>query len=192
MSQQINLLATKTSAATSAWAGLAVLALVLVSLLGAWGVRQGDLRSAQEAEAASAQQLRNAKTVLDAKTQRKEKDLGAEIVALRPQADGAQKFLAQMGELGNQKGYARYFAALTTVSEPGVWLSSVSVEKSGKTMRIRGHALRKESVMRYAQQLNALFADDGVQFTALELSPEVAGGQVEAKPQSSAVTFTLY
>jgi len=192
MSQQINLLATKSSAATSAWAGLAVLALVLASLLAAWGVRQGELRSAQEAEAASAQQLRQAKALLEARKQREGADLGAQIAALRPLADAAQKFLAQMGEMGNQKGYARYFSALTTVSEPGVWLSSVSVEKSGKSMRIRGHALRKESVMRYAQQLNALFADDGVQFTALELSPEAAGGQGEAKPLATAVTFTLY
>ncbi|MBS0370702.1 MAG: hypothetical protein JSS57_16075 [Proteobacteria bacterium] len=191
MSQQINLLVMKRSGSASALATLAVLGMLLVSLLTVWGVRQSALRAAQETEAASALQLQQATATLQARTQ--QKGLDAEIALLRPKAEAAQKFLAQMGELGSRQGYARYFSALTNASEEGVWLSSVTVDRAGKSVQVGGHALRKESVMRYAQRLNTLFIEDGVQFTSLELTPEAAGSKPgEAPRPATATAFKLY
>jgi hypothetical protein len=191
MSQQINLLVIKRSGSASALAALAVSGLVLVALLAVWGARQGELHRVQEAEAASALQLQQATAILQARAQ--QKGLDAEIASVRPKAEAAQKFLAQMGELGSRQGYARYFSALTTAGEEGVWLSSVTVDRAGRSVQVGGHALRKESVMRYAQRLNALFAEDGVQFTALELTPEVSNGKPgEAARPATATAFRLY
>ncbi|RTL34977.1 MAG: hypothetical protein EKK49_07940 [Rhodocyclaceae bacterium] len=191
MSQQINLLVMKRSGSASALATLAVLGMLLVSLLTVWGVRQSALRAAQETEAASALQLQQATATLQARTQ--QKGLDAEIALLRPKAEAAQKFLAQMGELGSRQGYARYFSALTNASEEGVWLSSVTVDRAGKSVQVGGHALRKESVMRYAQRLNTLFIEDGVQFTSLELTLEAAGSKPGDAPRpATATAFKLY
>lgn len=191
MSQQINLLVVKRSGSVSARAALVASGVLLASLLTVWGVRQGTLRQAQEEEAASALQLQQATAILQARAQ--QKGLDTEIAGLRPKAEAAQQFLAQMGELGSRQGYAHYFSALTTASEEGVWLSSVTVDKAGKSVQIGGRALRKESVMRYAQRLNTLFAEDGVQFTSMELTPDVTGSKPgEPARPATATAFRLY
>jgi hypothetical protein len=192
MSQQINLLVVKKIGVDSAWTASAALALFLLVLLGVWGVRQSDLAAAREAEAASALQLQHTQARLQALMQPQGAEVAAEIAALKPEADAAQKLLAQAGDLGSPQGYARYFSLLTTVAEDGLWLTGVTVEKAGKTVRISGHALHKESVLRYARRLNALFADDGVKFTGVEMSPLTAGKPGDLNPLLTAVAFKLY
>lgn len=197
MSQQINLLVRKRSGAGIAWLVLALSVLLPVSQLGLWAVRQGDLTRAQAAEAATTRQLQDAKARLQARTPQSGTNYGAEIEALKPRAEAAQKMLDRVDELGSRQGYGRYFGALASVNEEGLWLSSVTVNKAGKAVGISGHALRRESVLHYAAQLNALFADAGVQFTALELAPESAGNPSAGKPGEpgaalNAVAFKLY
>ena len=192
MSQQINLLVRKSAGFDSTWAALAALGLVLLSLLGLWAVKQGDVARAQEDAAASARQLEDVKARLQARTQRSGTDLGAEIEALKSRAEAARKTLERIGELGSQQGYSRVFSALASVGEDGLWLTSVSVNQGGKSVSISGHALRQESVMHYAERLNGIFSDAGVQFTALELSPVSAGKPGDPGAQLNAVAFKLY
>lgn len=194
MTQQINLLVVKSSGDRYAWLALAALGLLLLLLLGFWGIRQIGIVKAQTTRAASEIKLREAKAKLQAgMQQQKDNNLSAEIAVLRPQADMAQRILAQAEELGSQQGYARTFSKLATITEEGLWLTNVSVGKSGKSLRISGRALHKESIMRYAERLNAVFSDDGVQFTALELSPETVGKPGDdAKSQITALAFKLY
>ncbi|MDO9449391.1 MAG: hypothetical protein Q7J21_02820 [Rugosibacter sp.] len=192
MSQQINLLVARKRGDGSLRIALAALGLVLFLLLGFWGMRQGDVVAAQAAEAASALQLQHAQARLQAQILRPGAGLAAEIAVLTPQADAAQNLLTLADALGSTQGYARHFSLLTTLAEDGLWLTSVTVDKTGKSVRIGGHALRKESVMRYVQRLNTLFADDGVQFTALELSPVSVGKPEDTNAQLTAVAFNLY
>lgn len=169
---------------------LAVLGLLLLTMLGLWGMRQGDVAKAQQAETASSQQLAEA----NARLQKFMSGTGleAEFAALKPQAETAQKIMAQANNLGNQEGHAKYFSMLASLPESGLWLTNVAVDKSGKSVIISGRALNKESVMNYARRLNALFADSGVQFTSLELRHEAFGKQEKSGPIYSDVAFKLY
>lgn len=191
-SQQINLQGQKKNELDFSRAAVAALGLVLVLLLGFWGMRLWETAAARAAEAASARQLQEANARLQTLVQQSESDLGIKIAAIKPQAEAAQNILAQAGNLGSQQGYARYFSSLAAIAEDELWLTNVAVEKAGKSVRLGGRALHKESVIRYAQQLNAFFADSGVQFTALELTPESAGKQGTPGPQLTAVAFKLY
>ena len=191
-SQQINLQVQKKSGFDPAQTALAVLGLVLLSLLGLWGMGQGKVAAARAAEAVSALQVQHANAKLQMQTQQSGSDLAAKIAAIKPQAEAAQKILAQTGDLGDQQGYARHFSSLASITGDDLWLTNVTVDKAGKAVRISGRALHKESVMRYAQRLNDLFAGDGVQFTALELSSESAGQQGNPNAQLTAVAFKLY
>jgi len=189
--QHINLQTRQKSGYDSTWVAPAAFGLALLSLLGFAGMRQTEVATAQKAEAASAQQLQQAKAKLEAPKPQSD-ILGSEIAALRPQADAAQRILAQAGNLGSLNGYAEYFHSLATISEEGLWLNNVSVDQAGKSISVSGRALQKESVMRYAQRLNARFAEYGVQFTALEMTPETVGKQGDPKAQITAVMFKLY
>lgn len=188
--QQTNLLHRKELDLGFIKPALAALGLVLLSLLGLWGVRQDDVAKARQAEAASAQQLQEA----NAKLQHLMSGTGleAEFAALKPQAEIAQKIMDQANTLGTREGHSKYFSLLASISEDGLWLTNVIVDKSGKSVVINGRALHKESVMRYARRLNALFADSGVQFTSLEMRHETFGKQGDSNTQYSNVSFKLY
>ena len=191
-SQQVNLQLRKENESKFTQVALAAMGLMLALMLGLWGVRLGETATARAAEATSARQLKEANARLQTLVQQSESNLDAEVAALKPRAEAAQRILAQAGSLGSQQGYARYFSSLATIDEDELWLTNVTVDKVGKSVHLGGRALHKESVIRYAQQLNALFADYGMQFTALELTPESAGKQGGSKPQLTAVAFKLY
>lgn len=192
MSQQINLLARKTHGLGPMGRALAIMGLVLALLLGVWGIRQGQLASAKAAEAASASQLQQAEIKLKSWTLESGADLDADMAALKPRAEAAQRVLAKMAELGSQQGYAGHFSALTTITDNGLWLNSVAIEQGGKSVRIGGRALRKESVMRYAERLNGLYAGYSVQFTSLELTPEAFAIPGDPVNKLNTVAFKLY
>ena len=192
-SRQINLLHEQRGKEFNfTWGMLAALGLMLVTLLGLWGVRQSELVKMRMAEVASARQLQEAKDRMQELVKKSEVSMGAEVAALKPQAEAARKILAQANTLGSQQGYARYFSALATIAEDELWLTNVKVDNVGKSVHLSGHALHEESVIRYAQQLNGLFVGYGVQFTALELNNNAAGKQANTGSQPTAVTFKLY
>jgi hypothetical protein len=179
MSQQINLLAPKESTARAAlWplAGLVVLVLGLLAYLQSIVAETGRLSAVATA---SGQQLDKAKaSLLLLQTQKgKQGDpvaIKADIAALRPQAEAVSQLMKELrsGSLGSSEGFGRYYRALGSVSEDGLWITSVSVSRGGMAMSVNGRALNNDSVMRYARRLNEAFAPFGVRFNSLELTPE--------------------
>jgi hypothetical protein len=192
-SEQLNLESIQTrSGLNSVKKELAVMGLVSLTLLGIWGMKQRELVSERSNEATSALQLRDAKTSLQNAVKKSEPDLETEIAALKSQSDAAQKILAMAESLGSPQGYAQHFSLLASLSREGVWLNSISIDKGGKSVRLSGRAMQKESVLHYSRRLNDTFAPQGVQFTSLELTSEFVARQGERKPQLAAVNFNLY
>jgi MSHA biogenesis protein MshI len=192
-SEQINLESIQASSQlSSVKAEMAVLGVVALTLLGVWGIKQRDVSTERSIEAISAMQLREAKTLLHNSVKRSDKDIETEIAALKSQADAAQKILAMTVSLGSPQGYAQHFSLLASLSSEGVWLNSITIDKGGKSVRLSGRTMQKESVLRYSHRLNDTFGPYGVQFTSLELTSEFVAKQRERKPQLAAVNFTLY
>ncbi len=197
--QQINLLSRKKREFKSGVVAPAMLGLLLLSLFGVgmlWSLRQADVAASRSAEVASALQVQQAKAKLQLLesqiTQQPQASLIAEIANLKQRAVVAQQILSLTGTIGSPLGYARYFDALTKISEDGLWLTNVTVGQAGKSVSVSGNALNKDSVMRYAKRFNDRFAGDGVEFTALELTPVSAVKPSEHGSKVTAVAFILH
>ena len=120
-------------------------------------------------------------------------DIAAQIAALEPQTRGAKELLARLksGELGSLDGYGKQFTALSSLSTPGVWLTSISMSNAGRALRVEGRALHKQQVLTYARQLNAVMTPFGAQVSALEVTPVLQ--PAEPTTQHAAVfAFTLF
>jgi len=118
-------------------------------------------------------------------------DIVAQIGALKAQAAESQQILTLLRDGGgSSEGYSGYFTTLARVTEDGVWLTGVKIGNAGKTVTIAGRSLRQESVLRYAQRLNEKFLDYGVQFGAMELTPEAVKADGSG-PGLSSVAFKL-
>jgi len=188
--QQISLLKRTRIDLSFAKHALMALGLVVLSILALWGVRQGQVSKAEQAEAASAQQLLEASNKLhDLMTGT---GLEAEFAFLKEKAETAQKIMAQADNLGSKDGHAKYYSMLASVNETNLWITNVAIDKLGKAIVIKGRALNKDSVIRYAKKLNATFASSGVQFTSLEMRHEKFGRQGISPGQVSDVAFKLY
>lgn len=196
LGQHVNLLTQKKREFNLALIAAVMLGLLLLSLFGLWSFRQSEVTATRQAEVASSLRLQQAKDklqLLEAQImQQSQASLSTEIANLKQKAEAAQQILSQTGSLGSPQGYARYFDALTSISEDGLWLTNVSVDQAGKSVRVSGNALNKDSVMRYAQRLNERFSSDDVQFSALELTPVSAGKPNDPDSQVTAVAFKLY
>lgn len=201
MSKQINLLAqAQAGPALSALRALIGLGLMLAAFLGyaafAW---VGTARLA-DTVAQSDAQLATEKAAVKALEQKigarpKLADIVAQIDALKAQADESQAILNLLrGGGGGSESYSGHLTTLARISEDGVWLTGVKIGNAGKTVSLAGRSLRNESVLRYAQRLNEQFSAYGVQFSAVELTPEVAkeGAAGAAGPALSSVAFKLF
>jgi hypothetical protein len=197
MSKQINLLVQAQAAPElSARRGLiglgAMLAAFLVYAALGWfaTARLGDAAGQSDA------QLASDKAALQALEQKlgermKLADIVAQTDALRAQGGESQDIVNLLrGGAGGSEGYSGELTTLARISEGGVWLTGVKIGNAGKSVSLAGRALRHESVLRYAQRLNEQFSAYGVQFTAVELTPESAreGGSGPAP----SVAFRLF
>lgn len=192
-SQQLNLQTRRERSGLGAiWLELSILGAVLVSLLGLWGIKQLDVATAQKEKIASELQLQAVQAKLQAQTLRSAAKPETEVEMLKRQAKAAQDILNQAVTLGSPRGYAHYFSLLATLAEQDLWLTNVAIDRTGKSIHISGRAIDKENVLRYAERLNATFANDGVKFTALELATEHVGTQVDQTPRLAVVFFRLY
>lgn len=200
MSQQINLLKHRREALGPVLWGLGALAAVLAGLLAYGYSLHAEAGRLRETARAGERALAQAKASLQALHARQAAqsdgaDLRAEIAALKPRAEAVRQLVDAMrsGSLGRTEGFAAYLSTLAGVSEEGLWVTSMAVDPSGKTVGVNGRALRGESVMRYARRLNEAFAPYQVQFNALELTPEnlLRQGAAEA-PLLSTVSFKLF
>ena len=99
-------------------------------------------------------------------------DIVAQINALKQQAAESQQVLNLLRSEGGSGGYSGHLTTLARIAENGVWLTGAKISNGGKTVSLAGRSLRQESVLQYAQRLNEQFSAQGVQFTAMELTPE--------------------
>jgi Tfp pilus assembly protein PilN len=201
MSKQINLLAQAEAAPElTALRALIGLGVMLAAYLGygafAWygAARLGDTVAQSNSELATG---KAAVMVLEQKIGARPKlaDIVAQIDALKVQAGESQEMLNLLRSGGGaSEGYSGQLTALARISEDGVWLTEVKISNAGKTVSLAGRSLRSESVVRYTQRLNEQFSAYGVQFSALELTPEVAkqGAAGGAGPALSSVVFKLF
>jgi hypothetical protein len=196
--QQINLLNQKKLEFKTVVVAPVMLGLLLLSLFGfgvLWGLRQVDVDATQKAEVASTLQLQQANVklrLLESQITQPQASLSAETANLKQKALAAQQILSLADSIGSPLGYARYFDALTKIAEDGLWLTNVTVDQAGKSVRVSGNALNKDSVMRFAKRFNDRFAADGVVFTALELTPVLVVKPSEHGSKVTAVAFTLH
>lgn len=184
MSQQINLLPREDHSVSPMVMVLIGWALVAGVVFAIWGVNQVRLAAAREAEAASALELKQAKATIQQRDD-KAKELADEIEALRPYATAAKQLLDLAENLGSSKGYTAHFSTLASVTEEGLWLTKVDISKSGKNLQVAGHSLNNDAVMRYSRSLNTVFAEQGMQFTSIELTPQTAGPTSAGSPGAS-------
>jgi hypothetical protein len=119
-------------------------------------------------------------------------NLSTEIDALKPLAGQSLEVLNLLRQNAGKsnEGYAVYLALLARVTEDGLWLTSVKISNSGRSVSLAGNSMRKEAVLRYVQRLNEQFAPHGVRFGALELTPEPVKEGTTAV-QSPVVAFKL-
>ena len=203
MSKQINLLALARAQAGpefSALRALSGLGAMLAAFLGyaafAW-IGAAPLRDAAADSDAKLAAEKATVRALEQKIAARPKlaDIVAQIGALKAQADESQQILNLLRSGGDgSEGYSGHLTTLARISEDGVWLTGVKIGNAGKTVSLAGRSLRQESVLRYAQRLNEQFAAYGVQFSAVELTPDVAkeGAAGSAGPALSSVVFKLF
>jgi hypothetical protein len=193
MTQHINLLFRKKSLAGPAVRQLLapLLAVALVPLI-LWVWRQSDEAGARESERAAIQQLQQIRSSLATSSTQTVVNLDKEIETLKPRALAAQMMLGKLDALGRQHGYSSYFTTLAGISENGLWLNRIEISMAGKLVSISGRALDKAAVLRYAKKLNARFADLGVQFSSLDVTPESVQGKAgDTASTLNVVSFRL-
>ena len=205
MSQQINLLARERKP-TPAWVfALGSVVLVVMAALVYYAELTLDARQLQREVNSAALEIEVANVALQTLQKRllPEKDVAAlksEITELKPRAVAIAQTVdeIQSGSIGGANGFAAHFTTLAQVIQGGLWIHNVAIANGGKSVTVTGRALRNEAVMQYAQQLNTAFASLGVQFSSLDLTPEMApqprtnavGVAGPARPAS--VVFKLY
>ena len=197
MSQQINLLVQEATApALSALRALIGLGAMLAALLGyavyGWlgTARLGDTVAQSDAQMAAEKAALQA---LEQKLAARPKlaDILAQIDAHKVLAGESQEIVNLLRSGGGSEGYSAHLATLARISEQGVWLTSVKIGNAGKAVSLAGRSLHHDFVLRYAQRLNQQFSSYGVQFTQVELTPEVAK-ESGSGPVLSSVAFKLF
>ena len=198
MSKQINLLGLADAAPElSALRALIGLSLMLAAFLGyaAFGwfgsARLGDTTAQSNAQLAAEKAALRA---LEQKISERPKvaDITAQINALKGHASESEEILKLLrGGGSGSEGYFSHLTTLARISENGVWLTGIKIGSAGKTVSLAGRSLREESVLRYAQRLNQQFSSYGVQFSAVELTPDVVRGGGSGSALSS-VAFKLF
>lgn len=193
MTQHINLLpAQQDQTRRVALQLVAPLAVVLLLLAAWWANGLREENQALLSEQAARQELQQTRNRLDASMKVDSASLDKEIEALKPKAQAAQAVLSKFDTLGRQQGFSEYFSHLASVSEPGVWLNKVEITQGGKALSLAGRALDKSAVLRYVKKLNTRFADTGLAFNTLEVTPEAAQAKAgSADGALAVVSFKL-
>lgn len=190
MSQQLNLLKAESRALSPAAIALVIWGVIIGLLAAFWSVNLFRINATKESVAQVSAELEDAKRVIKERTSIKEK-LESEIAALTPAANAAQLILNQAAELGTWTGYSAQFDALAQGVEPGLWLTELAVEKSGKKIKVSGASLSNEAVLRYSRSLNASFEQQGLAFTSIEMTPLTVEAK-DGKPAMTATKFTIH
>lgn len=191
MSQQLNLLPPVKSRHSSAAVALYILGLVVLALLATWGVKRSMLASARADEAASAAQLKEVNAQFEQRFRSRSAQINAEIEALRPRAAEAEQVILLAAGVGKPEGYGFFFSSLAKIREDRLWLSEITVSKSGKSLQLAGQSLDKDAVLRYTQRLNSAFADSGIKLTTLEMTSQSLGTAGDKSANLPVIKFSL-
>lgn len=120
--------------------------------------------------------------------------LDRELAALRSRLSTNETLLkkAEDGSLGLRGGHSRRLRVLASISEPGVWLSSIDIDGTGLDIGLTGNALGYRELMRYTAQANRVMQPLGVVFDSANMSGASPSGTVgSGVTPSPALTFTL-
>lgn len=188
MSQQLNLLPAEKLAINPAVIALLVWATVVVVVAAAWGINHFRLASAEARLAATEADLKQTRGALQQRIDAKAALL-AQIEASRPLAAAAQQLLKTIESVGNTAGFSGYFSTLADATEEGLWLTRVDLAKN-RINQVDGQSLSSEAVLRFSRDLNALFASQGMQFTAVELTPQTVA-PADGRPPLSSTKFAI-
>jgi len=194
----INLLQRTAPAHTAAWTLAAMLVLTVVGTV----VYGSQLRSqAQEAMRRRddvAQQLKQVQARLASHNGEQVKSATAvalrkEVDALQPQAKSAQALVdaVRQAEGGRTDEFARPLTAMTGLSEPGLWLTGLTLSAGGKRLELQGQASNGASVLRYARRANESLQPLTLHLDSLDVQP-VAAGVAASGAGAGTVSFRLY
>ena len=100
--------------------------------------------------------------------------LGPKVAELRQRLAANKDIsdLIEKGELGVKPGPSEIFLSLASVSERGVWIRTIDIDRSGKSLVLTGGAVNAEAVMRYASRLNTVFKSQQIEFSTIDISDE--------------------
>jgi len=183
MSQQINLYAPlrvqqPTAAMALLAAGIAALTMGAVSGYLAWmnaSLREGQAFLSKEIEHKQLE-LAGAKRRLDEMKKLVAGMKEAEKPVIEEARARLQKLQKFVGELPAEvtvdtRSYVGHLRTLASFSADGVWITGLDIEDAGKTVRISGKSLRRETILGYARRASERFSPLGVSFVALTVRP---------------------
>jgi hypothetical protein len=190
----INLLQRTADSHATAW----ILLVLLVATIGGIVVHGGTVRAQAQAEARRADELAQQVKELQARLAARQGDqaksaaalsLRKEIDALEPQAQATQALVDAVGnaEGGSSDEFSRPLVAMTGLTEPGLWLTALTLSGGGKRLELQGQAGNGASVLRFARRANASLQPLTLRLDSLEMQPADA-----TAPGRSTVSFRLY
>jgi hypothetical protein len=183
----INLLERSGPAHWVAWATAGSFAL---SVLGAviYGVHvRGAAEAAVRQRDDVAAQITQVQARMAALNGEKTKSAGAqslrgELDALQPQMQAARALSSAVGGAlgGKSEEFSRTLHLVGTVSEPGLWLTTMNVSAGGKRLEVQGEARSAAAVLKYAQRANEALKPLLLRLDNLELQPANAANAAYA------------
>jgi hypothetical protein len=191
----INLLQRTAPAHTVAWALAGLLALTVIGMLYYGSQVLSVAREAAQRRDGVALQVKEVQARLAALTGEQAKNADAlalrkEIDALQPQAQAAQALIdAIRTEGGRTDEFTRALTAMTGLSEPGLWLTTLTVSAGGKRIELQGEARSGASVLRFARRANESLRPLTLRMDSLEMQPAVSGAAQGTA--TGAVSFKL-
>ena len=195
--EHINLLQRSGPERTVAWRLAAVLAATGLGLVYYGSELQAAADHATGRRGVVAAQLKQIKAQMSADQGEQAKSastlaLREEIDALKPQAQTAQALLdaVRAADGGQADEFARALAAITTLAEPGLWLTSLTVSEAGKRLDLSGEARNGASVLRYARRANEALRPLALRLGSLEMKP--VSGSTAVPAAAGAVAFHLF
>jgi len=190
----INLLQRTTPAHTVPWALAGLLAGTVIGMLYYGSQVLSVAREAAQRRDGVAQQVKEVQARIAALTGEQVKNADAlalrkEIDALQPQAEVAQTLIDAIRIQGGRTDeFTRALTAMTGLSEPGLWLTTLTVSAGGKRLELQGEARNGASVLRFARRANESLQPLTLHLDSLEMQP-VAGAATGAG--TGAVSFRL-
>ena len=193
----INLLQRTAPTHTTAWGLAALLALTMIGMLYYGSHVRSLAQEAMQQREDVAQQLKRSQARMSALTGEQARNADAlsvqrEIDALQAQAQAAQALIDAVGneEAGRTEQFARALEAMTGVSEPGLWLTSLAVGAGGKRLELKGEARSGALVLRFARRANESLRPLTMRLDSLEMQPAATGAA--SASGISTVAFRLY